>query len=420
MADPGVLAPLRHPAFRRLAAARITSMLGNAVAPIALAFAVLDLTGSVAALGLVVGVRSLANVVFLLFGGVVADRLPRQLVLVGSSLLAGVTQAVVATLVLTGTATVPVLTVLGIVNGTAAAFALPASSALVPQTVPPAIRQQANAILRLGINGSSILGASLGGALVAVVGAGWGLAADAVSFGLSAAWFAAVRVPVARVAGTARRSTLAELAEGWQEFRARTWVWVVVLAFLFVNAAVIAGVQVLGPAVADATFGRAGWGVVLASETVGMLLGGLLALRLRVRRLLRLGMVCVLGESLLVLGLALTPYVPVLVALGLLQGLTIEQFGIAWETSLQQHVPADRLARVYSYDALGSFIAIPLGEMAVGPVARVAGTVPTLLGCAAIIVVATLLALLSRDVRDLETVPEPEPAATPTPEVAPT
>lgn len=420
MADAGVLAPLRHPAFRRLAAARITSMLGNAVAPIALAFAVLDLTGSVAALGLVVGVRSLANVVFLLFGGVVADRLPRQLVLVGSSVLAGLTQAVVATLVLTGTATVPVLTVLGIVNGTAAAFALPASSALVPQTVPAAIRQQANAILRLGINGSSILGASLGGALVAVVGAGWGLAADAVSFGLSAVWFAAVRVPVARVAGAARRSTLAELAEGWQEFRARTWVWVVVLAFLFVNAAVIAGVQVLGPAVADATFGRAGWGVVLASETVGMLLGGLLALRLRVRRLLRLGMVCVLGESLLVLGLALTPYVPVLVALGLLQGLAIEQFGIAWETSLQQHVPADRLARVYSYDALGSFIAIPLGEMAVGPIARVAGTVPTLLGCAAIIVVATLLALLSRDVRDLETVPEPEPAAAPTPEVAST
>src|SRR5215831_12357218 len=168
------LAPLRHAPFRYLAAGRLVTMLGNAVAPIALAFAVLDLTGSARDLGLVVAARSATMAVFLLFGGVVADRLPRQLVLVGSSVLAGLSQATVATMVLTHTATVGRLMVFAAVNGLASAFAFPASAALIAQTVPAAIRRQANALNRLGINTAMIAGASLGAMLVAVFGAGWG------------------------------------------------------------------------------------------------------------------------------------------------------------------------------------------------------------------------------------------------------
>lgn len=157
------LEPFRYPHFRRLFAGRTINYLGNAVAPIALAFAVLDLTGSVAALGVVVAARSLANVALLLVGGVVADRLPRALVLTGSQVVAALSQAVVAGLVLTGTATVPLLIGLGLVNGAAAALAFPATAALLPQCVPPHLLREANALSRLGINGALVGGAAAGG-----------------------------------------------------------------------------------------------------------------------------------------------------------------------------------------------------------------------------------------------------------------
>ncbi|WKU06795.1 MFS transporter [Micromonospora sp. HUAS LYJ1] len=396
-----MLAPLRYAAFRRLAAGRLVNMVGNAVAPVALAFAVLDLTGSVRDLGLVVGARSLMNVLFVLFGGVLADRVPRRLVLVGSNLLGALTQAVVAALVLTGTATIPLLLALGAANGVVSALAQPASAAATPQTVPAELIQPANAVIRLGMNAGMIGGTALGGLLVAAVGPGWGLAVDAFTFAVAAVAFAGVRVPAAR-AGDVRTGIVADLREGWTEFASRTWVWVVVLGFMVLNAALAGGVSVLGPAVADATIGRSAWGLVLAAQTVGMVVGGIVALRLRVRRLLLLGVVCMVAESLLLLGLALTPTLVALLAAAVAVGIAVEQFAVAWETSIAQHIPADRLARVYSYDMLGSFVAIPLGQVAVGPVAAVIGTRDTLLILAALVVLSVLGMVTSRAVRRLE------------------
>ncbi len=399
--EENMLAPLRYAAFRRLAAGRLVNMVGNAVAPVALAFAVLDLTGSVRDLGLVVGARSLMNVLFVLFGGVLADRFPRRLVLVGSNLLGALTQAAVAALVLTGTATIPLLLALGAANGVVSALAQPASAAATPQTVPAELIQPANAIIRLGMNAGMIGGTALGGLLVAAVGPGWGLAVDAFTFAVAAVAFAGVRVPAAR-GGAVRAGIVADLREGWTEFAARTWVWVVVLGFMVLNAALAGGMSVLGPAVADATIGRSAWGLVLAAQTVGMVVGGVVALRLRVRRLLLLGVVCMVAESLLLVGLALTPTLVALLSAAVAVGIAVEQFAVAWETSIAQHVPADRLARVYSYDMLGSFVAIPLGQVAVGPVAAVVGTRDTLLVLAALVVLSVLGMVSSRAVRRLE------------------
>lgn len=396
------LAPLREQPFRMLLGGRAVDYFGNALAPIALAFAVLDITGSVSALGIVVGARSLALVLLLLFGGVLADRLPRPVVLVGSSVLSGLTQGAVAALVLTHSATIPLLVVFGLVNGALSGMAFPASAAVVPQTVPPAVRQQANALNRLSVNATMIAGAALGGIIVAAAGPGWALAVDAASFLLAAGFFALVRVADVRDRSAPRTSTWTDLRGGWTAFTAQTWVWVVVAAFGVINACITGGVQVLGPAVADHTIGRTAWGLVLAAETLGMVVGGLLALRLRVRRLLLFGMVCVLPESLLLVGLAAVPLLPVLIVLAVVQGVAIEQFGVAWETSVQEHVPGSHLARVYSYDALGSFIAIPVGETAMGPLAGVFGTAPTLIGAACLVVAATMGALTSRSVRRLE------------------
>ncbi|MPZ27875.1 MAG: MFS transporter [Micromonosporaceae bacterium] len=401
------LAPLRYAPFRLLVAGRTVTMLGNAVAPIALAFAVLDLTGSVRDLGLVVGARSLANVLFLLAGGVIADRFPRHLVMVAASGSAAVTQAVVATAVLTGTATIPLLAGLAAVNGMVSAFAFPASSALLPQTVPAQIRQQANAISRLGFNAGTIAGAAAGGVLVALVGPGWGLAVDAATFAIAAACFGLVQVPDVRDRTAGRQHVLADLREGWTAFAGRTWLWVVVVGFLFFNAAYAAVLGVLGPAVADQTIGRGAWGLVLAAQTTGMVVGAVVALRLRVRRLLLFGVVGIGTATLLPVALALAPQVAVLLAAAFLGGLGIEQFGVAWETSMQEHIPADRLARVYSYDALGSFVAIPAGQVSAGPTALAIGTDPTLLAGAGILALAVVGMLASREVRGLAHHPPP-------------
>jgi MFS family permease len=404
------LAPLRSIPFRFLLAGRTVNALGNAIAPIALAFAVLDLTGSTRDLGLVVGARSLANVLFLLFGGVLADRLPRHLLMVGSSVAAGAVQAAVAALVLTGNATIPLLLALSVVNGMTSALALPASAALLPQTVDEGVRLQANALHRICLNTALVGGASVAGVLVAFAGPGVGLAVDAATFLVSALCFAGVRVAAPASAPGERPNVFADLRTGWSEFRSRTWLWAVVAGFSLLNAAWSGGMFVLGPAVADETIGRQAWGLVLAGETVGMVLGGLLAIRLRVRRLLFLGVLSCLGMALPLFVLGAYPRFWALLAATFVAGLMLEQFAVAWDTTMQEHVPADRLARVYSYDMVGSFIAMPVGEVAVGPIAHEVGLEVALVGAGVVATVAVAGMLSSRDVRTLRhRVPEGEP-----------
>ena len=400
--------PLREREFRLLFLGRTISFTGSAFANVALAFAVLDLTGSKADLGFVLAARALPQLLFLLAGGIWADRLPRHRVMVGSNLLSAAAQGAVAALLLSGHARIWELIVLAAAGGSSAAFFFPASTGIVPQTVSASMLQGANALLRLGLNSSMIAGASLGGLLIAFSGPGWGLAVDALSFALAALAFSFVRVPAARVAAEHRPGALSELRIGWTEFVSHTWVWVVVVAFFFVNAAYAGGTMVLGPVIADTVIGRETWGLVLAAQTTGMLAGAFVAMRVHVRRLL-LGVTCVAAFSFLPLTLALHPAPWLLMIAAFLCGLAMEQFGVAWETSLQHHIPEDRLARVYSYDMLGSIAAVPLAQLVVGPVSGLAGITATLLGCAVIQVAATLLMVASRSVRSVENTPSVAP-----------
>jgi len=395
-----VTGPLSHAPFRWLLAARTTAIVGNSVAPIALAFAVLDLTGSAADLGLVVAARSIANVAMLLFGGVLADRLPRGAVLVGSSLAAAATQGTIAALVLTGTAGIPILVALSVVNGAVSAVSLPATAALVPETVPPSLLRPANALLRLGLNGGSIAGASVGAVVVAAVGPGWGLAIDAAAFAAAAMLFTRLRLPQRpdAVDRGAKASVWTDLREGWREFASRRWIWIVVLQFAVLNAAFVGATTVLGPLVADETFGRGGWGLVVAAQTAGLALGAVIALRWHPGRALGLGVAGMASVALPVAVLAVQPTLALLVVAFGIGGVAIELFAIAWDQSLQTQVPREALSRVYSYDMVGSFVAVPLGEILVGPLAHEFGPPPVLLGCATVIVVATIFATCSRSV----------------------
>lgn len=399
-----VLRPLRHRSFRHLVLGRTLTHCANSMAPVVLAFTVLDMTGSALDVGFVIGARSVANILLVLFGGVLADRLPRALILQGSSIAAAAVQAAVAITLLTGAGSLTLLVALSVVNGAAAAMSMPASASLTPQTVPTDELRPANALTRMGVNTGMIVGASLGGMITALLDSGWGLAADAAVFAAAALAYHGVRVPRGAATDSSPSRPFRELREGWTEFTARTWVWVVVLQFFVVNAVAAGGIQVLGPALADSTHGRTAWGLVLATQMAGALIGGFVAARSRARHALRVGVAVVALDALPLLALAETAPLALLVVAMFVNGLALEQFGVAWDMSLQENVPSERLARVYSFDVLGSILALPLGEMTAGVLAEHFGTRPTLLGGAGLIVLATGLALCSGQVRALTTV----------------
>ena len=388
-------------AFRNLFAARFLTVLGNGIAPIALAFAVLDIGGSVSDLGVVVASRSIFNVLFLLLGGVLADRYSRSRVLVSSSLVAAVSQAIVAWSVLDGSATVIGLALLGALNGAAAGIALPASSALIPQTVPAQKLREANAFLQAGIYGGTVIGASLGGILISCVGPGWGLAIDALGFAAAAPLYSLIRV-TRLDAGTSQSNILQDLKEGWKEFASRAWVWVIVVQFTIINAAFSGVMMVLGPVIADASFGRAHWGMIIASQSVGLIVGSSLALRWRPRRDLFIGVMLMSFCALPIFMLSQLAATSWLMAAFFMAGVTFGLFGVAWAQSLQTHIPPEKLARVYAYDAVGSFVAIPFGELIAGPLALQYGTSNVLLVSAVAVVIATAGACLVPAIRRLE------------------
>ena len=406
MSQRASLAPLEYRAFRYLLSGRFASLLGNGIAPIALAFAVLDLSGSATALGLIVACRTIPQIFLMLFGGVIADRFPRDRVIVVANSLGAGTQGLAALLLITGTAELWQLAAIEAANGAVTAFAFPATSALTPQTVPNKVLQQANALLRLAINAAMISGAVLGGILVASIGSGWAMGVDAVTFGVGAVLFARIRLkPTPQSAegeSQPKSSVLSDLRNGWQEFLGRTWIWTIVLAASFMNAAWTGSVGVLGPLLADESFGRTGWGLVLASSAAGMATGALVALRVRPVRTLRVGVLAIMLMVPLLVAMGLSPVLGLLLPTAFIAGVGLETFGIYWDLSLQQHVSEDVLSRVYSYDALGSFVFVPLGQIAAGPLAIAAGTQDALLLAAGIVVIATLAMLAVPTVRNLE------------------
>ena len=405
--------PLAERDFRLLFVGRTISLFGNAFAPIALAFAVVTLTDSPADLGLVLSAYMLAHLVFLLAGGVWADRLPRHLVMAGSDLVSGAAQLAAAALLLSGDAQAWHLVVLGAVRGGASAFFMPASAGLVPQVVSASRLQQANALLSLSRNSTRIAGVALAGVLVATLGPGWALALDGATYALGAVFVVMLKIPPAE--SGEQRAFMNELAEGWREFRSRSWLWVTIVQFALINAYAIGAFFVLGPFVAERHLGgAAAWGLILAAEAVGMIIAGLLALRFRPQRPLLVATLAVLTMAPLLALLGLAAPLLLILPAALAAGLGLELYGVFWDTTLQQHIPEEKLSRVSSYDVLGSFALIPIGVATMGPIAGAIGVEETLLGAAVVVVVATIAVVCVGDVRNLRRL-EPRPTRAPAP-----
>ncbi|MHB8531781.1 MAG: MFS transporter [Solirubrobacteraceae bacterium] len=386
--------------FRLFFFGRGISAVGDRIVSVALAFAVLDLTGSVKDLGLVLAAQTVPLVLFLLIGGVWSDRLPRRAVMIASDLVRAGAQGASALLLVSGTAHVWQLVVLQAAHGTADAFFEPAAQALLPETVAAADLQQANALIAVSTNVANVGGPALAGVLVATLGAGWGLAIDAGSFLASAAYLSLMRVQA--IIPAARTGTLSELRSGWRAFRSRTWLWVSALEFMAANA-LFSAYLVLGPQVARTSLGGPGaWAAISTASGIGAVLGGTLGLRWNPRYPLRAMFVTSLvGTSPLLVLLAAVAPLPVLLAAAVISGMSVSFFNLVWFAVVQRRIPGRELSRVSSWDALGSYAITPVGLAAAGPIGIALGISTTLYAAAALGAIGTVAVLAVPSVRNL-------------------
>ena len=400
----GPLSPLGHPNFRWYFVASTVNTAGSTMAGVALAFAVLSISDSATALGVVLAASTVPTVLFLLVGGVIADRLPLTVVLRLGMLVTGATQGAVAVLVLTGVARVWMLVCLEAVNGMVLALTFPALASIMPQLVPRDLLQQANVLQSMSRGALRVLGPTISALVVVGAGAGWALAVDAATWLAAAVILLLVRLPPRKPRGEAV-STLGDLRAGWDYVRSTTWLWVVVLAFGLLNAIQSGAWSTLGPARAKETIGAAGWGYLLSAESIGLLAMTLVMMRRRLRRPLRSGMLGIawLGVPMAVLGWE--PHLLPLVVVTFVAGAGTEVFSLGWSLAMQENVPEDMLSRAYSYDALGSFVAIPVGQLVFGPLGAALGYGGVMVASGAAYVVICLLTLCSRSVRDLRRAP---------------
>lgn len=415
MGGAAALVPLQDPRFVWFFAARLVSTAGSVMAPVAITFAVLAMHESAAALGLVLAARSVPLVLFLLVGGVVADRFSRSGVLVVSHLGSALTQGAAAYLVITGTAQLSQLVVLEALNGVLTAFTMPAILGLVPQVVPRGHLQQANALLAFSRSGLAVLGPSLSALIVVTLGPGWALLADAASWLLAGLFM--LKVKVAATVGGPHESMLTELRGGWGVFTQSTWLWVVVLACGILNGIHAGAWATLGPVIAlrAPDLGERGWGLALSAEAVGLLALTFVMMRCRLRRPLLVGMLSMLALSLPLFVLALSPRLAPLLLTSFVAGGGVQVFMIAWQTAIHEHVPERFMSRVSAYDSLGSFAAIPLGQLAVGPLVASDGIEHVMLAAAVLfvcVVVATLMVPSVRNLPQLGGRPDSAPEAT--------
>lgn len=391
---------LRAREFRLLFTAQAVSVLGDRMVAVALAFAVLEVGGSVSQVGLVLAAGTFPLVASVLVGGVVADRASRRAVMVAADMVRVASQAATAALLIAGVAEVWTLALLAGVAGAATGFFSPASTGLLPEMVLAEQLQPANALRGTAVSSGEILGPLLAGGLVAAAGAGWAFAVDAATFAVSAVCLVMMRIPARATARSG--SFLAELREGWVAFRSRRWVWTFIAYFTFGNL-VWGAWGTLGPVVAHRDLGGAGaWGAVLGAMGVGMLAGSLIAVRIDPRRPL---FFAGLADGLLFLPLACLaalPPLPLIVLGAALGGAGMALALAVWESTLQRRIPGESLSRVSSYDWFASLAFYPLGLAIWGPIAAGIGTSSALWLAFGLAAVSTLALLSVPDIRRLE------------------
>ena len=398
---PDSLEVLRERNFARYLGAIVVSQLGNGMANVALAFAVLGF-GSPTDLGIVLLAREIPMIGFLLLGGVFADRLPRRTILVSTDLLKGTAQVATAALLFTGQAHVWNVALLQGLFGIANAFSRPVGIGLVKETVSDEHLQQANALQQLSRSTLSVVSPALGALIVTLGSPAIAIAVDATTFFASAALISSMRI-----AGTVRAATksiVGDLREGWREFISRPWVVAIIASFGLFQLTYFPALLVLGPTVAkDQLGGAAGWGTIIAVEGLGAVVGGLLALRIKVARPLIWSELVVVPSGFLLLALAVPLPLVAIAAVGFVVGVGFAVGENLYVTAFQRNIPEHALSRISSYDWFGSVALNPIGYALIGPVAAAIGIPATLIVAGVLNVLVCFGVVLVPSVRAIRT-----------------
>jgi MFS family permease len=409
----------RYPAmairdFRILLAERLIAPASVGFSMVGVSFAVLRATNSSADLSYVLAAQIAPALVFALLGGVAADRFPPQRVIVAANLFMAVGEGTFGLLALTGRPPLWAMIGLESLTGIGMAIFYPASQALLPGIVPGAVLQEASAISRLAMNTGQMSGAAAAGLLVAAAGPGWALVLCGIGMAATVPMLLSIRG--VRPGMTARPASgneaeapapglLTELREGWSEFRSHTWLWVIVAQFCIVLMAWYGAFSVLGPVVArEHLGGPAAWGAITAADAFGLIAGGVVSLRFTPRRPMLF--VVLTGGAIAIspLSLAMVLPLPAVCLASFSLGVFVEMMMVQWTVALARNIPPDKLARVSSYDVLGSVMAMPVGALIAGPLGAAIGTSSAQYAAAAAIIVASALALIPRDVRTMRSV----------------
>lgn len=378
--------------YRFFFAGHVTSKVGTSMTPVALTFAVLGTGGGAAEVGLVLMAETVPLVAFVLIGGVLGDRLPRKLVMISADVARCASQATLAVLLLTGRPHQWEFMTLAAVLGLGEGFFLPSLTGLIPEITSAERLQDANALRSVGVSGARIAGPALAGVIVAATNPGWAIAADAISYGVSVGCLAFL--PSSVVARGGEQSFVRALRQGWGEFWSRRWLWVIVAQFTFLHVLVFAPFLVLGAVVAkEALGGAAAWGTILAAQGAGSVCGGLVMLRVRPARPLRLATIGTFGFAAPLVLLASQAPAGLVAVSAFAGGVGLGVFDTLWDTTLQREVPRAALARISSYDAFGSLVSLPVGYAIVGPVAGVIGVTATLWSAASWVVLTSAIVL---------------------------
>jgi predicted MFS family arabinose efflux permease len=392
--------------FRLLLADRLIAPASVGFSIVGVSFAVLKATNSATDLSYVLAAQIAPSLVFALIGGVAADRFPPQRVIVAANLFMALGEGTFGVLVLTGRTPLWAMIGLETITGTGAAIFYPASQALLPRLVPRGLLQEASAISRLAMNTGQMSGAAVAGLLVAAAGAGWALLLCGIGMVATVPLLLSIR---GSRPGTGQQprpgpasSMLAELREGWSEFRSHTWLWVIVAQFCVVMMAWYGAFSVLGPVVARQHYGGpAAWGAITAADAFGLIAGGLASLRFTPRRPMLF--VVLTGGAVAISPLSLAMVLPLaavcVASFGL--GVFVEMMMVQWTVTMARNIPSDKLARVSSYDVLGSVMAMPAGALIAGPLGTAIGISNAQYAAAAAIIIASALALIPRDIRTI-------------------
>lgn len=376
-------------------------MAGSAMSPVALAFGVLEVTGSATWLSAVLTASVVPMTATMILGGGIADRYRRDTVLRLTGLGSGISQTGVAVILLTHQPAALLLP-LAAGNGIFQALTIPTLRGIVPQLASGGGIQQANSLLASARNITRLLGPSAAGLLTVSVGGGWAIAADAASFLLAAACFAKMSLPDLPPRTNDDPTMLSELRQGWRYFSARPWIWSVTLAFAVFNAANMGIWNILGPVIAVDTIGADSWGLILSARGAGALLATTVMVKLTVRRPMApaLSLMTLAGVPLILLGTGANALW--LAAAAFAAGVAAEFFTVAWSTVWHTHIPEQLSSRVGAYDEFGSSVSIPIGQLSVPFLATAFGTAAVAITGGALTVTAMLLPLLLPTLRRIE------------------